>query len=137
METEPETPMQRRAVRPIRIMIVDDSSAVRDGLTSILRSQPDIEVIGQAGDGLEAIDKFEELSPDVILMDVQMPEMDGIEATRQIKKRSSSVKILVLTVHTRYIDDALAAGADEFLLKDTGRKELCDAIKKLGERQAS
>ena len=116
----------------IDVLIVDDSAAIRDGLKSILRAHPDIEVVGEAGDGLEAIQAVERLQPEVILMDAQMPEMDGIESTRKIKERWPNIKILFLTVHTGFIDDALAAGADGYLLKDSGRQELVNAILNLG-----
>lgn len=116
----------------IRVLIVDDDPLVRHGLQSILRVHHDIQVVGEAADGLEAIAKAEQLRPDVILMDAQMPEMDGIEATRRIKEQWPSIKILFMTVHTAYIDPALAAGADGWLMKDSGRRELLRAIKKLG-----
>ena len=120
------------ALEKIRVLIVDDSSQVRSGLQGILRPHPDIEVVGEATDGLEAITTAEQLQPDVILMDAQMPEMDGIEATRRIKEKLPSIKILFLTVHSEFIDAALAAGADGYLLKDSGRQELLQAIRKLG-----
>ena len=81
---------------------------------------------------MEAITTAEQLQPDVILMDAQMPEMDGIEATRRIKEQLPSIKVLFLTVHAEFIDAALAAGADDYLLKDSGRRELLQAIRKLG-----
>ena len=112
--------------------MVDDSSAVRDGLQSILRAYPDIKVVGEATDGVEAITRAEQLQPDVILMDAQMPELDGIAATRQIKERLPNIKVLLLTVHTEYVEAALAAGADSHLLKDSGRQELVQAIRELG-----
>jgi len=118
-------------VGKIRVLIVDDSAVVRDGLQSVLRAHPEIEVVGEAEDGLEAISKAEQLQPGVILMDAQMPEMDGVEATRRIKERLPSVKILFLTVHAGYVEDALVAGADGYLLKDSGRRELLQAIRKL------
>ena len=124
----------RKQVERIRVLIVDDSSAVRDGLQSILGAHPDIEVVGCAADGLEAIAKAEQLQPGVILMDAQMPEMDGIEATLHIKERLPTIKVLVLTVHTSYIEAALAAGADGYLMKDSGRQELLQAIRQLGHR---
>ena len=120
-----------RYVDKITVLVVDDSSAVRDGLQSILRAYPDIKVVGEATDGVESIAKAEQLQPKVILMDAQMPELDGIAATRQIKERWPAIKILLLTVHTEYVEAALAAGADGHLLKDSGRRELVQAIREL------
>ena len=105
-------------------------TAVRDGLCIILSAHPDIEVVGKAMDGLEAIAKANDLHPDVILMDAQMPRMNGMEATRRIKERFPEIKILFLTVHSNYIDEALAAGADGYLMKDCGREELLKAVRK-------
>ena len=121
-------------VDKITVLIVDDTAAVRDGLRSILQAYPDMDVVGEATNGEEAIDQAEQLQPAVILMDVQMPGTDGIAATRHIKKQSPDVRVLVLTVHTKYIDDALAAGADAYLRKDSGRQELVQAIRDLSHR---
>ena len=125
-------PGRGRCVDKITVLIADDSSAVRDGLESILGAYPDIKVVGEATDGVEAIAQAEQLQPKVILMDAQMPRLNGIEATRQIKERWPNIKILLLTVHAEYIELALAAGADGHLLKDSGRQELVQAIKELG-----
>ena len=116
------------------ILIVDDSAAVRDGLRSILQANPDIEVLGEAADGLAAMTRVEELQPDIVLMDAQMPQMDGIEATRRIKAQWPDIKILFLTVRTEFIEAAVAAGADAYLLKDSGREELLQAVRELGRR---
>ena len=121
-------------MRKIRVLIVDDSTAVRGGLCSILGAHADIEVVGKAVDGLDAMAKANDLHPDVILMDAQMPEIDGVEATRRIKERFPEIKILFLTVHSSYIDEALAAGADGYLMKDCGREELLGAIRELAEK---
>ncbi len=118
----------------IKVLISDDSRVVRNGLHSILRAYPDIEVVGEAVDGLDAIAKAEQLRPNIILMDGQMPEMDGIEATRCIKERFPSIKILFLTVHIGFIEGALAAGADCYLTKDCNRHELLEVIRDLGHR---
>jgi len=120
-----------RYVDKITVLIADDSSAVRDGLQSILKAHTDIEVVGEATNGVEAIAGAEQLQPRVILMDAQMPELDGIEATRQIKGRWPNIKILLLTVHLEYVEAALAAGVDGHLLKDSGRQELVQAIREL------
>jgi DNA-binding NarL/FixJ family response regulator len=121
-------------MRKIKVLIVDDNAAIRNGLCSILRAHADIELVGRAENGLEAIDQAERLQPDVILMDAQMPGMDGVETTRRIKERLPDIKILFLTVHTGCIKAALAAGADSYLMKDSGRQELLQAIRKLGRR---
>ena len=119
-------------MQKIRVLIVDDSAAVRDGLSSILSAHADIEVVGEAVDGLDAVAKAQELQPDVILMDAQMPGVDGIEVTRRIKARFPETKVLFLAVHTSYIEEALAAGADSYLMKDCRRGELLKTIRELG-----
>ena len=121
-------------MRKIRVLIVDDSTAVRDGLCSILGAGTRFRPVGLAVDGLDAMAKANDLHPDVILMDAQMPEIDGVEATRRIKERFPEIKILFLTVHSSYIDEALAAGADGYLMKDCGREELLGAIRELAEK---
>ena len=118
----------------IKVLIVDDAAAVRDGLNSILRAYPDIDVVGEATNGEEAIAQAEQLQPAVILMDAQMPGTDGIAATRHIKQQSPNIRVLLLTVHTGYIEEAMAAGADAYLIKDSGRQELVQAIRELSRR---
>ncbi|MBM3153898.1 MAG: response regulator transcription factor [Chloroflexi bacterium] len=117
----------------IRILLVDDNEVVREGLKSILEPQPDIEVIGQATDGLDAVAKAEELRPDVILMDAQMPVMDGTEATKRIKQSLPDVKVLFLTVYGDYVGGALAAGASWYLTKDCRRQDLLEGIRVLAQ----
>ena len=121
----------------IKILIVDDDAAVRDGLCSILSSHVDFKIVGEAVEGLDAIAKASSLHPDVILMDAQMPGMDGIKATRHIKERFPKIRVLLLTVHTSYIEEALAAGADDYLMKDCRREELLQTIRVLIERPAT
>lgn len=118
-------------MKKIKVLIVDDNTAVRDGLCSILSAHADIEVVGKAVDGLDAVAKANDLHPDVILMDAQMPGMDGAEATRRIKEQFPKIRILFLTVHSNYIEEALDAGADGYLMKDCGREELLEAIREL------
>ena len=112
-------------------MIVDDNAAVRDGLESILSANHDIAVVGTAASGREALERVGDLRPHVILMDSQMPEMDGVQATRLIKQGSPGIKVLFLTVHPSHIAAGMDAGADVALLKDSGRQELLAAIRKL------
>ena len=125
------------ARKKTRVLIADDCPKASDGLQSILRACGDLEVVGEAADGLEAVSKTEELGPHIILMDAQMPGMDGIEATRSIKEKSPKVKVLLLTVHTWYIEAALEAGADSYLMKDCGRQELLKGIRELASSQHS
>ena len=117
----------------IKVLLADDNEVVREGLKSILEPQADIEVVGQAVDGLDAVMKAEKLQPDVILMDAQMPGIDGPEATRRIKKSLPDVKVLFLTVYGDYVGDALAAGASWYLTKDCRRQDLLEAIRVLAQ----
>jgi DNA-binding NarL/FixJ family response regulator len=115
----------------IRVMIVDDHTVVRDGVATMLGRQPDISVVGEASNGREAIDIAKSLSPDVILMDLRMPEMDGVEAMRHIREDNQEVKFIVLTTFDtdEYIFHAIEVGAKGFLLKDTSREELFEAVR--------
>jgi len=115
---------------PIRVMIADDHTVVRDGLAAILEGRPDISVVGQAANGVEAVEKAGELRPDVILMDLRMPEMDGAEAMRRIRERDTDVRFLVLTTfdNDEYIFEAIQAGARGYLLKDVSRQDLFRAV---------
>ncbi len=116
---------------PTRILIVDDHTMVRDGLSAMLQRQPDFEVVGEAGDGRQGVEQAELLKPDLILMDLRMPEMDGVEAMRQIRERQPDINFLVLTTFDtdEYIFDAVEVGAKGFLLKDTSRDELFNAVR--------
>ncbi len=117
----------------VTVLIVDDSLAISDSLRSILSSHGDIEVIGVASDGEEAVARAEEHRPDVVLMDAQMPGMNGVEATRILKQRLPETKVLFMAVHASHIDDALQAGADGFMMKDATRQELLLNIRKLAK----
>ena len=122
----------RGTPRAIRVLIVDDSPGVRDGLKGILAPHPDVEAVGEAEHGLEAIAIANELRPDVILMDAQMPRMDGTEATHFIKRHVPEAKVLFLAMILDQRKAAADAGADAFLLKSSGREELLQAIRNLG-----
>lgn len=116
----------------IRVMIADDQGMVRTGFTVFLGAQSDIEVVGEAADGAQAVERAAELRPDVILMDVRMPVMDGLEATRIIAQRQDiSAKILILTTFDLddYVYEALRSGASGFLLKDASAVQLAEAVR--------
>jgi len=115
----------------IRVLLADDQSLVRAGFRMILKAEPDIEVVGEANDGCEAIARAETLDPDVVLMDIRMPSLDGIEATRQITDRNPSARVLVLTTFDldEYVYESLRAGASAFLLKDAKEQQLVAAIR--------
>jgi len=120
----------------IRVMVVDDQALVRSGFSMVLGHQDDIEVIAEAGTGLEAIDVAQKLHPDVILMDIRMPEMDGLEATLNIIENADwPVRILILTTFEpdEYVYKALRAGASGFVLKDIPPEELIAAVRSISE----
>jgi two-component system, NarL family, response regulator NreC len=113
-----------------RILLVDDQTILREGIKSLLSFQPNLEVIGEAGDGLEAVRLVDKLQPDLVLMDLSMPIMSGVEAIQEIKKKWPEMKLLALTVNEteEYISATLKAGADGYVLKDSTRSELFQAI---------
>jgi NarL family two-component system response regulator LiaR len=124
---------------PIRILIADDHAIVRKGICALLATEPDIEVVGEANDGREAVSLAAVVQPDVILMDIVMPEMDGLEAMRRILARQPAVRVLVLTSFAG--DDkvfpAIRAGAMGYLLKDSGPEELTQAIAQVHRGESS
>jgi DNA-binding NarL/FixJ family response regulator len=122
----------------LRVLIVDDHALFRRGLQMVLKQENDIEVVGEAGDGHEAVDQAQELMPDVILMDVRMPRRSGIEATQQIKDLLPHVKILMLTISDEEADlyDAIKAGASGYLLKEISIDEVADAIRSVWQGQS-
>lgn len=113
---------------PVRVLIVDDQEQVRKGLDCLLGYSPQVQVVGQAVHGADALDQIAECHPDVILMDIQMPVMDGLEATRRIKAQWPEIGVIIHTIYARYQTKALAAGADLFMLKGCTLQVLQDAI---------
>lgn len=115
----------------IKVLLVDDHAIMRDGISALINLQDDIEIVGEASEGKEAIEKARELEPDVVIMDISMPEMDGLEATRRIKKKNPSVKVLVLTQHDNreYILSTIKSGSDGYLPKRALGSELVAAIR--------
>src|SRR5512142_1210699 len=115
----------------VRVLLVDDHALFREGLAGILRGQPDLQVVGEANDGLEAVVKAREYKPDLILMDVQMPGMDGLEATRQIKLMLPDVTIVMLTIRDddEKLFEALKSGAQGYLLKDIRSAEMLTMLR--------
>jgi DNA-binding NarL/FixJ family response regulator len=115
----------------IKILIADDHPVVREGLITMISREPDFKVIGEAKNGLEAVEKVKQLKPDVVLMDLRMPELDGVEAIRQISLTEPNVKFIILTTYSDddYIFKGIEVGARAYLLKDAPREELFKAIK--------
>ena len=115
----------------IKVLIVDDHALLREGIRSLLASHDDIEVVGEAANGSEAIEKVREVDPDVILMDIAMPIMDGLEATRRIRKQNPNIKIIILTQYDRkdYVLSSIKSGASGFIPKNVIISELVSAIR--------
>jgi len=115
----------------MKVIICDDQAVVRDGMELLLKLESDIDIVGVARDGAEAVEMVEDCSPDLVLMDLKMPGMNGIEATRRIRARFPEVKVLVLTTYDddEWVFDAIRAGASGYLLKDTPREEIVRAIR--------
>lgn len=115
----------------IRVLLVDDHMVVRIGLKALINGEPDMEVVGEAGNGAEGVERARGLQPDVVVMDISMPEMDGLEATRRIRQECPTAQVLILTVHAqeRYLFPVLKAGAAGYVLKSTVDTELFDAIR--------
>jgi DNA-binding NarL/FixJ family response regulator len=114
----------------VRILLADDHKIIREGLRSLIEKQPDMEVVAETQDGLTAVRLTQKLSPDVVIMDIGMPEMNGIEATREIVSSAKSIRIIALSMHSdkRFVLEMLKAGASGYLLKDSAFEELVSAI---------
>jgi DNA-binding NarL/FixJ family response regulator len=119
------------SLKPITVLLADDHTIVREGLTKLLESDPNLKIVGEAKDGREAVNKVEKLKPDIVLMDISMPMLNGIEATRQIKKISRQTKVIILSMHShdRYIGELLSLGASGYLVKDSTGANIMNAIK--------
>ena len=122
----------------IRVLVADDQSMVRAGFRMLLSSEQDIEVVAEASNGLEAVDKAARFGPTVVLMDIRMPELDGLEATRRILAADAAARILILTTfdHDEYVYEALRAGASGFVLKDDPPEQLLAAIRTVAGGEA-
>lgn len=127
-----------RCHKCIRVLVVDDHAILREGIRSLLERYDDITVVGEAGNGTEALAQVEALRPDIVLMDLAMPEMNGLEATRCLRQSHPEVKVLILTQHDNqeYIAPALQAGAAGYILKRAGGRELIAAIRHVHEQGA-
>jgi DNA-binding NarL/FixJ family response regulator len=125
-------------VSGLRVLIVDDQAVVRLGFSALLESQDDLEVVGSAGDGQQGVRLARQLRPDIVLMDIRMPLMDGIEATRQLTAMEAPPRVLILTTFDLddYVYDALRAGASGFLLKDATPEEILSAVRIVGGGEA-
>ena len=125
-------------MQPIKVLLVDDQQLVREGIRRMLELESDIRVVGEARSGEEALVKAQDLAPDVILMDIRMPGMSGIEATRQLKAQGCSANIIILTVYDdKYLGQCAEAGAVGYLLKDVQRDDLTKAIRLAHEGHSS
>ena len=133
-----QTHHEATALAPIRVLVADDQALMRTGFRMILDAQEDIQVVGEAIDGADAIRQFERLHPDVVVMDVRMPSMDGIEATRRLTASDPPGRVLILTTFDldEYVYEALRAGASGFLLKDRPSDELVAAVRVVAAGEA-
>ena len=122
----------------IRILLADDHALFREGLRSLLEDQDDVEIVGEAEDGLEAIRLVSQLNPGIVLMDINMPVVNGVEATRTILRENQQVDIIILTMYPQdeHVFEALKAGAKAYLLKDTRSRKLLDVIRSVSKGQA-
>jgi DNA-binding NarL/FixJ family response regulator len=123
---------------PIRVLLADDHRILREGIRALIEDQEDMQVVGEAEDGLETVKKVAKLQPDVVVMDIAMPLLNGLEATRQIRRDFPQVKVLILTMHDNeeYIRQVLAAGALGYVLKDAAARDLLGAIRTVNQGEA-
>lgn len=123
---------------PIRVLLAEDHTIVREGLKALLEDQPEVEIVGEASDGKLAVEKAEALRPDVVVMDLSMPGLNGVDATRQIRKAHPDTRVLVLSMYSTedYVRPAIRAGAGGFLLKGSGLTDLVAAIKAVASGNA-
>jgi len=122
----------------IRVLIADDHALVREGLRLMLSSFPEIEIVGEARDGREAVEKAASLEPDVVLMDFQMPVMDGLEAVKVIKEQQPAINVIMLTIHgeDEYVTEAIMHGASGYVLKSVTKEELIKIIEKINDGES-
>ena len=122
----------------IRVLLVDDQQLMREGLRVLLDLIPDIRVVGEAGDGAEAVEQAQQMQPDVVLMDVRMPQLDGVAATRHLREACPEIKVIILTTFDddEYVFEGLRAGAAGYLLKDVPSEQLVDAIRAAARGEA-
>jgi DNA-binding NarL/FixJ family response regulator len=127
-----DAPAADLGASPARVLIADDHALVREGLRAVLEGEGGIEVVGEAGDGEEAVASCAELLPDVVLMDVRMPRMDGLEATRRVKARTPGVSVVMVTMHENpdYLLEAVRAGAAGYVLKDASGERIAEAVRR-------
>lgn len=125
-------------MKKIRVLIADDQMLMRQGLETLLELEADLEVVGEANDGAHAVELVEQLKPHVVLMDVRMPRMNGVDATRQIRARAPETQVIILTTFDddEYVFEGLRAGAMGYLLKDVSAEELTDAIRRVARGEA-
>ncbi len=117
--------------QPVRVFLADDHTLVRQGIAALIAKEPDIEVVGESGDGLEVLEQVEELRPDVVVLDITMPGLNGLDACRQITRKHKDTAVLVLTMHAdeEYIVGALKSGASGYLLKEAAAEQLTQAVR--------
>jgi DNA-binding NarL/FixJ family response regulator len=125
-------------MRKTRILLADDHAVVRQGFKMLLSAQPDMEIVGEAANGREAVDSAESLRPDVVVMDVAMPELNGIEATRRLAASAPHTRVIALSMHkdSVYVREILRAGARGYLLKDSGAEDLVSAIRAVAKGES-